>query len=160
MIRNRRYYNSTDFSIEADFSSQTEILNFIDNKRNQLRKNKTDHENDLKKAESDNNEFKCLENSFLSWIDKNATEWEKTEDNSEKDKKLEINSLYALLAYIDMNLRYKAFKIATHYWECRWLIQMEEQINDNYKETVKRKICKGNGSAMQSSHPALFQPFT
>ncbi len=159
MIRNRRYYNSTDFSIEADFSSQTEILNFIDNKRNQLRKNKTDHENDLKKAESDNNELKCLENSFLSWIDKNATEWDKTEDKSEKDKKLEINSLYALLAYIDMNLRYKAFKIATHYWECRWLIQMEEQINDNYKETVNKENLQRKWQRYAKLTPCIVSTF-
>lgn len=139
MIRNRRYYNSTNFKIEADFSSQVEILNFIDDKRHQLRNQKRDQESDLKKAESEKNELEGLGNSFLTWIDKNKIEWQKKEDKSDIGKKTETNDLYNLLEYIDTNLRYKAFKIATHYWECRWLIQMEEQISGNYKETVNKE---------------------
>lgn len=139
MIRNRRYHNSTNLKIEADFSSQVDILNFIDNKRYQLHNRKLDHESELKKAESEYNELKSLENGFLFWIEKNKTEWEKKAGKSDTDKKTEINDLYSLLGYIDTNLRYKAFKIATHYWECRWLIQMEEQFSSNYKETVNKE---------------------
>lgn len=159
MIRNRRYHNSTNFKIEADFSSQVDILNFIDNKRNQLRNQKKDNEGDLKKAESENNELKSLENSFLSWIDKNKMEWEKKEEKSDTCKKTEISDLYNLLEYIDTNLRYKAFKIATHYWECRWLLQMEEQISSNYKETVNKENLQKKWQRYAKLTPCIVSTF-
>lgn len=158
MIRNRRYYNSTNFKIEADFSSQVDILNFIDNKGNQLRNQKKNHESDLKKAESENNELKSLENSFLTWIDKNKMEWGKEEKN-DTCKKTEISDLYNLLEYIDTNLRYKAFKIATHYWECRWLLQMEGQISSNYKETVNKENLQKKWQRYAKLTPCIVSTF-
>ena len=36
---------------------------------------------------------------------------------------------------MDTRLRYTAFKLATHYWEGRWLLEMREQFNTDYKES-------------------------
>lgn len=159
MIRNRCYHNSTDFIIETDFSNKHDILNFIDNKRNKLRVQQKNHEGDLKKAESEYSELKSLENSFLSWIDKNKMEWEKKENNSNTGNKKEIIDLYNLLEYNDTNLRYKAFKIATHYWECRWLIQMGEQISSNYKETVNKENLQKKWQRYAKLTPCIVSTF-
>ncbi|SET85795.1 DEAD/DEAH box helicase [Lacrimispora sphenoides] len=159
MLRNRRYHNSTDFKIVADFSSQVDILNFIDDKKNKLFVQKKDYEDHLKNVESDNSELKNLKNSFWSWINKNEMEWEKKENNIDNGIKKEIEDLYSLLRYIDMNLRYKAFKIATHYWECRWLIQMMEQINNDYKETVNKENLKRKWYRYAKLTPCIVSTF-
>jgi hypothetical protein len=159
MIRNRCYYNSTDFIIEADFSSQDDILNFLDNKRNTLRFQEKENENDLNRAEIMNRELKELMNSFSSWIYINKMNWEKKEDICDSSIKTEINDLYDLLEYIDINLRYKAFKIATHYWECRWLIQMMEQISSNYKETVNKENLQTKWQRYSKLTPCIVSTF-
>lgn len=52
-------------------------------------------------------------------------------------KQLNIKDLVQedLLSGVDCTYRYKAFKLATHYWEGRWLIQMKEQFLEEYKES-------------------------
>lgn len=139
MIRNRYYNNSNDYKIEADFSSKIDILNVIDGKKKELISKKEMVEGKLKTAKIEVVKLKALEDSFMRWLDKNKMEWEKYGGNSHTVKMKEINNLYHLLEFMDTNLRYKAFKIATHYWECSWLIQMEEQIEGNYKETLSKE---------------------
>lgn len=39
-----------------------------------------------------------------------------------------------LLDRLDTTLRYHAFKLATHYWEGRWLLEMLEQFETGYEE--------------------------
>lgn len=39
-----------------------------------------------------------------------------------------------LLDRLDTTLRYDAFKLATHYWEGRWLLEMREQYETGYEE--------------------------
>jgi hypothetical protein len=39
-----------------------------------------------------------------------------------------------LLNRLDTTLRYDAFKLATHYWEGRWLLEMREQFETGYEE--------------------------
>jgi hypothetical protein len=39
-----------------------------------------------------------------------------------------------LLERLDTALRYEAFKLATHYWEGRWLLEMREQLATGYEE--------------------------
>ncbi|MBN2908322.1 hypothetical protein JQC72_02150 [Polycladomyces sp. WAk] len=36
---------------------------------------------------------------------------------------------------LDTSLRYLAFRLATHYWEAKWLMEMEEQIAKGYQES-------------------------
>ena len=45
----------------------------------------------------------------------------------------------SLLDTMDTGLRYTAFKLATHYWEGRWLLEMREQFNTDYKESQSEK---------------------
>ena len=45
----------------------------------------------------------------------------------------------SLLDTMDTRLRYTAFKLATHYWEGRWLLEMREQFNTDYKESQSEK---------------------
>ncbi len=159
MIRNRVYHNSTNFKVEADLYSKVDILSFISNKINGLHIQQNNHEGDLKKAESQNKELKSLENNFFSWIDINKMEWDKKDDNSGTSKKIQIKNLYNLLEYIDTNLRYKAFKIATHYWECRWLIQMEEQINCNYEESRNKENMQKKWQRYAKLTPCIVSTF-
>lgn len=49
--------------------------------------------------------------------------------------KLEINQEDNLLCKLDTSYRYNAFKLATHYWEGRWILQMQEQFSNNYEES-------------------------
>jgi energy-coupling factor transporter ATP-binding protein EcfA2 len=39
-----------------------------------------------------------------------------------------------LLDRLDTTLRYEAFKLTTHYWEGRWLLEMREQFESGYEE--------------------------
>lgn len=159
MIRNRRYYNSTHFKIEADFFNQVEILKFIEVKKSTLEDEKREHDNTCNIAEGEKDGLEKLKDSFLRWIDNNKTEWEKKKEGNDKDKKIEINKFYDLLSYIDTNLRYKAFKIATHYWECRWLIQMEDQISNNYKETVNKENLQKKWQRYAKLTPCIVSTF-
>ncbi|KAF5065423.1 AAA domain protein [anaerobic digester metagenome] len=159
MIRNRVYHNSTNFKVEADFYSKVDILGFISNKINSLHIQQNNHGGDLKRAESQNKELKSLENKFFSWIDINKMEWDKKDDNRGISKKTEIKNLYNLLEYIDTNLRYKAFKIATHYWECRWLMQMEEQINCNYEESRNKENLQKKWQRYAKLTPCIVSTF-
>ena len=45
----------------------------------------------------------------------------------------------SLLDTMDTRLRYTAFKLATHYWEGRWLLEMRDQFNTDYKESQSEK---------------------
>lgn len=97
MIRNRRYYNSTDFKIEADFSCQVEILKSIEDKKSRLSDRKKDHESALNKANGERDELKNLKESFLSWLNRNRVEWEKKrEEESSSIKKTKVVDLYNL----------------------------------------------------------------
>lgn len=159
MIRNRVYHNSTNFKVEADLYSKVDILSFISNKINGLHIQQNNHEGDLKRAESQNKELKSMENNFFSWIDINKMEWDKEDGHSGTSKKIEIKNLYNLLEYIDTNLRYKAFKIATHYWECRWLLQMEEQINCNYEESRNKENMQKKWQRYAKLTPCIVSTF-
>lgn len=44
-----------------------------------------------------------------------------------------------LLEEIDRTLRYKAFKLATHYWEGRWLLEMQAQFDEQYRESKSER---------------------
>lgn len=41
----------------------------------------------------------------------------------------------SLLEELDKTLRYQAFQLATHYWEGCWILEMKEEISQNYNET-------------------------
>jgi hypothetical protein len=123
-IRNRQYYLSTQFSMEVDFSSQNDILDRIYKRKNALNEEKRPYEEALAQAITEKKHLLEAEGKLCTWARCNSAQW---------DKKPE--TLYEMSAIIDTSIRLRAFKIATHYWECRWLLQMEEQINRNYKET-------------------------
>ncbi|WP_143322444.1 AAA domain-containing protein [Clostridium sp. HBUAS56010] len=160
MLKNRRYHNLTNYTIEADFSNQDDILNFMDSKKRNLEKLKKDAETDLKNADDNWKGLKDLNRILLVWLEENEIKWEKKSSiDGVNSAQREIKDLYDVLSFMDINLRYKAFKIATHYWECRWLIQMEEQINSNYKETVNQENMKKKWQRYAKLTPCIVSTF-
>lgn len=48
-----------------------------------------------------------------------------------------------VIAALDTSLRYLAFMLATHYWEGKWILEVEEQIQHRYRESKSsRKTMK------------------
>lgn len=47
---------------------------------------------------------------------------------------LQLSSSEDLLEQLDYKCRYKAFKLASHYWEAKWLLELREQVSTKYKE--------------------------
>lgn len=124
MIRNRQYCLSTQYHLDTDFSNKTLILNAIQKIRD---KHIAEKKNNLHMLENGIKDKELLDSLIIKltlWAEKFEIQWNKIPC-----------SFYDISDYIDMKIRYKAFKIATHYWECRWLIQMEEQFKTNYNES-------------------------
>lgn len=44
-----------------------------------------------------------------------------------------------LLEEIDRKFRFEAFKLATHYWEGRWLLEMQAQFDGRYRESKSER---------------------
>lgn len=49
--------------------------------------------------------------------------------------KLCVDSHEDVLSKLDSSYRYNAFKLATHYWEGRWILQMQDEFSTKYDET-------------------------
>ncbi|GEC88650.1 AAA domain-containing protein [Brevibacillus brevis] len=49
--------------------------------------------------------------------------------------KLRLNEEEDLLSRLDSGYRYNAFKLATHYWEGRWILQMQNEFSTNYEDS-------------------------
>lgn len=100
----------------------------------QLKSNISDNENKLRTTLKLLNEYQKAEFTLITWIEKHQPS--KLNSSSFIDTVNEIN---------DRVLRFKMFKIATHYWEARWLIEIKEFLdtNDSDKKSVikvKRKL--------------------
>ncbi len=124
MLRNRKYCLLTQYPLEADFFNKTQILSAIQ----KIRDNHIDEKNNnlllLGNGKKDKKLLDSLISKLMLWAKKFEIQWDKIPC-----------SLYDISNDIDMKIRHKAFKITTHYWEGRWLVQMEEQYKNNYNES-------------------------
>ena len=107
--RNRRYFEERVFEIDADLSSADSIGAFFDKRRADLGRREQEKRSALERAQADAARLSRAEAEWSAWC--------------------EASRVYAepplLLDEMDTRLRYTAFKLATHYWEGRWLLDMK-----------------------------------
>ncbi|NJM54229.1 MAG: hypothetical protein HC846_13105 [Blastocatellia bacterium] len=117
-FRQRAFFSKQNLPIEAELSN-AEILNWFENS---LKKMADEKKHFLREI----NEARKLKEDSESANQKWKT-WKVTfEINAEPPQ---------LLEKLDETLRFRAFQIATHYWEGCWLREILTEISQEYKET-------------------------
>ena len=115
---NKRYLSEIGRKVEGDLANPGTIEDFFDRLERGLEEKAQKLSADLRRAELDKSELEQAERDWEVWRAKNDLRGEPPE----------------LLALMDTKLRHKAFKLATHYWEGRWLIEMN-RFNHKRKES-------------------------
>src|SRR4029077_9593916 len=67
-------------------------------------------------------------------IEESHSQWRAAEDAWKTWCQRTRHAGQDLEAELDTSLRSKAFLLAVHYWEARWLLEMSEQFRNNYEE--------------------------
>jgi len=106
-------YTYDDISIETWFSQYEKSL--------ERQKIKREHE--LKQCQSHLQQWQSTESDLLGWIEKLKPEKQFSEGHY--NQVVEIS---------DRVLRFKMFKLATHYWEAAWLQELKSFIDNNENE--------------------------
>jgi len=117
-VRNKLYFSGVGLEVDAELSDVGKILDFFKRKEDELKREERTTVAALESAERDKANF---ENAQLEW-----RRW-RAEHNLHSEPP-------QLLNLMDATLRYTAFKLATHYWEARWLLEMKEQFATRYEE--------------------------
>ncbi len=110
--------------VERDWQGYANtILSFFDERVKDARNQERDFTEKLRQAERNWERLQRAKQAWDAWCAQHGF----STDNS------------SLLDIMDTRLRYTAFKLATHYWEGRWLLEMREQFNTDYKESQSEK---------------------
>ncbi|MCF6095767.1 AAA domain-containing protein [Thermovorax subterraneus] len=112
--RNEEYVSRINYKIGTDLSSNSGIMEFLRRKKEELVSEKKLKEEILNKAMKEKDKLINLRAKLKEWAEKNEINFDREPQN-----------LYEFLGPIDPVLKYRAFKLATHYWECRWLEEMQ-----------------------------------
>jgi hypothetical protein len=118
-IRNRRYCASLPFDVVADMSNTAEIMDFFDCGVQEHQREEQRLAGVLQHVEHDQARWQSLQQIWQTWCTQHAVQ----------------PDLPSVLDRMDVQLRYTAFQLATHYWEGRWLLEIREQFNTDYKES-------------------------
>lgn len=97
---------------------EDEFTTFIQSEKNSLKQQIENTRVELVNIQKDQQWFADVRNQWNDW-----------------QNKLGLNSNDDLLSKLDISYRYISFKLATHYWEGRWILQMQEEFSTNYEET-------------------------
>jgi energy-coupling factor transporter ATP-binding protein EcfA2 len=117
-VRNKLYFSSVGLEADVEMSSAEKILDFFESKEDELKREERIAITDLESAERDKANFENAQREWSWWRAKHDLNYEPPQ----------------LLNRMDATLRHTAFKLATHYWEARWLLEMKEQIATQYEE--------------------------
>lgn len=133
-IRNAEYRKTQRFVMKHDLDIVTfddeNVEGFINQYTKSLKQQKIIFERELKQYQSHLQQWESTESILVDWID------------SLKPKKQLSEGYYNQVVEIgDRVLRFKMFKLATHYWEAAWLKELKLFINNNENEANSpRKI--------------------
>jgi hypothetical protein len=117
-IRNRRYCASLPFDVVADVSNTKGIMDFFDRLVQEPQSEEQRLAEALRQVEHDQARWQSLQQAWHTWCTQHAVP----------------PDLPSVWERMDRQRRYTAFQLATHYWEGRWLLEMREQFNTDYKE--------------------------
>ena len=110
--------------VERDWRDHADtILSFFDERVNNARNQERVLAEKLRQAERDWERLQRAEQAWDAWCAQHGFSTDRS----------------SLLDTMDTQLRYTAFKLATHYWEGRWLLEMREQFDTDYKESQSEK---------------------
>lgn len=122
-LRNRRYLDSRKLQVDADPADVPAVTARLDDRIAELRSEGQRLSASLRDAE----DLKKLRDGvYGEW-----REWSRTHGIDGEPP--------ALLEEVDRKLRHKAFKLATHYWEARWLIEMRAQLDERFEDKRSEK---------------------
>lgn len=126
--KNQRFVMKNDLDIDAFDDKSIEA--WFNQHYKLLKKQITVLEEDLKKYQSDLQKWQSVESDLVEWIERFQLEKQFTEGYY--NQVVEIG---------DRILRFKMFKLATHYWEAAWLRELKSFIDNNENEANSpRKI--------------------
>lgn len=126
--KSQRFVMKNDLDIDA-FDDKS-IETWFNQHYNLLKKQIIVLEEDLKKYQSDLQKWQSVESDLVEWIERFQLEKQFTEGYY--NQVVEIG---------DCILRFKMFKLATHYWEAAWLRELKSFIDNNENEANSpRKI--------------------
>ncbi|WP_170105075.1 AAA domain-containing protein [Desmospora activa] len=103
--------------IEVVSCTENEVTAAIDEKLNKMEGIKQEAFTNSEEATQLQEEIKATKNQIQKWRSQYGVE--------EED----------IIAGMDTTLRYTAFMLATHYWEGKWLLEIEHQIQQRYNES-------------------------
>jgi len=117
-IRNRRYCASLPFDVVADVSNTEGIMDFFDRLVQEPQREEQRLAEALRHVEHDQARWQSLQQAWQTWCTQHAVP----------------PDLPSVWERMDMQLRYTAFQLATHYWEGRWLLEMRKQFERRYAD--------------------------
>ncbi|MBO0798328.1 MAG: TIR domain-containing protein, partial [Blastocatellia bacterium] len=121
---NKRFLSEIGCKIEGDLADPGTIEDFFDCQEHGLEEKQQKLLLELRRTEFDRSRIVKTTLEWEDWRAKNDLQGEPPE----------------LLGLMDTKLRYLAFKLATHYWEGQWLLEMEERFD--WKRRGSQEISK------------------
>jgi energy-coupling factor transporter ATP-binding protein EcfA2 len=100
---------------------EDEFTSYIQTSKMKLQNKLNTTQEELEALQKERQWFQSARNRWKEWYDK-----------------LEMNQEDDLLSKLDTSYRYTAFKLATHYWEGCWLLQMQEQFSTNDQKSNEK----------------------
>lgn len=134
--------------VEMSFSSYKDIAVREELSRREIEAQKkyTEHNQRLHKLIEFRDRMEKLEEKWVEWKEKHRSKSSPEED---------------WFTYLDTHLRYKAFLLATHYWESRWLQERTESPSEEQDGTGWRRYAKLTPCLVSTlaSAPNFFRSF-
>ncbi|MBE1444848.1 DEAD/DEAH box helicase [Paenibacillus sp. OAS669] len=122
IVSKRKQLRDRAFILDQGYphlSDADQITNYIQNRRKELDEQK-------KAFEGWKSEIELERKTFYEAL----ALWDKCKQS------LAFQENEDCLSFLDRTYRYEAFKLATHYWEGKWILEISEQLADaNYKES-------------------------
>jgi prefoldin subunit 5 len=120
--QNARILNQLEIDLER--TSDDAIESYFSEEIKKIKDRQDEIKVELTKIEPTKTKLEIYQASVQKWL--------KTEDGLVPSENGELEEIINIC---DQILRFKAFKLATHYWEARWLIETREFIENNDKDS-------------------------
>ncbi|HEU0179069.1 MAG TPA: AAA domain-containing protein [Blastocatellia bacterium] len=112
---NESYFSEKGVKVEADLADAGSIRDFFNRGINEVREEQHRFSAAIKLAGRDKSDRDLADRDWNGWL---------TRNNLHGEPSLSP----AVLESLDTTLRYRAFKLATHFWEGRWLLEIKDYL--------------------------------
>lgn len=117
-VHHKLFFSKINFDVQADLSNAQQVLEYLEDATRKRQEKEQSIYGELTKVEEDWRRLGTARSVWTSWCN-----YYEISDQPPR-----------LLDTLDTRLRYIAFRLATHYWEGCWLLEMKEQFESRYEE--------------------------